>query len=498
MRGAWLAFAAVAALILGATALLTLSTIASERRRSGDELLRQALWRLDARAGELLLAAAIGSAERGWLVREGEAAIAYLEVDPAGQVIAASGSWAGDALPAALAAMATALPPPAAPTDGSRQADRLEQQELDTQWNGYGSRASNNLRLQQVAQSIAPLATGPVTARWAAGQLVLVRQVQRDDTMHVQAAVLDWARLQREFAALVADLLPAARLEAVPTTQPGFDCLAALPARLVPGPVALALPPGVGGMLAGAWAAVLAGLGGAAAALAAAHRLAERRATFVSAVTHELRTPLTALRLHADLIADPRVGGDAQRRDGAAQILRHEAARLSRLVDNVLDYARLERRRPPQPQRHDLAMLLPPLLPALSARLAEAGLTLAAEAPPALAVRCDADAVARILANLADNAAKYGRGPVRLTISASGGTVEIRLRDHGPGIAADLRPRLFVPFARSAEAAAGAAPGVGLGLALCRRLARAQSGDLRLEQPIDGPGVCAVLSLPSG
>ena len=70
----------------------------------------------------------------------------------------------------------------------------------------------------------------------------------------------------------------------------------------------------------------------------------------------------------------------------------------------------------------------------------------------------------------------------------------ITLRDHGPGLAPDLRRRLVAPFARSAEQAAGNAPGVGLGLALCRRLARAQSGDLRLEEPTDG-GVLAVLEL---
>jgi signal transduction histidine kinase len=346
--------------------------------------------------------------------------------------------------------------------------------------------------MQNAILARVPTPSGPVVARWAAGSLVLARRISRNGADLVQAAVIDWPRLQREFAEAVADILPAANLIQADEREPRPDQLAALPARVVGGPPP-ALPDGVLGMLAAAWGAVGIGLLGAVAALAAAHRLAERRATFVSAVTHELRTPLTALRLHADLVADERVGGDPVRRAGAVQILRGEAARLSRLVDNVLDYARLERRRPPRLEGTDLAVLLPQLLPALSARLNEVGMSLEAATPGSVRVRCDADAVGRILLNLADNAAKYGAGPVRLDIAVAAGRAELRLRDHGPGIPAGLR--LFIPFSRSAEAAAGSAPGVGLGLALCQRLARAQGGELRLERPADGPGACAVLTL---
>ncbi|MCK6491450.1 MAG: HAMP domain-containing histidine kinase [Planctomycetes bacterium] len=339
---------------------------------------------------------------------------------------------------------------------------------------------------------------GPVTARWLDGDLLLARRLRLDGAEAVGAAVVTWPPLAAELTAAIADLLPAARLH--PARPGDATVLAALPVALDPGPLpAIALGGTARWTLLAAW---IAGLGGLAAALAvawAAHRLAERRAAFVSAVTHELRTPLTALRLHGDLLADTRIAGDPARRAGPVAAVRGEAARLAHLIDNVLDYARLERRRPPQPRPLPLDELLAPLLPRLGERLAASGLTLAsAPLPPAL-VACDPAAVERILANLADNAAKYATGgsspTVEFAVLLAGGHVELRLRDHGPGLAADVRQRLFVPFARSAEAAAGSAPGVGLGLALCRRLARAQGGDLRLEDA-DGGGCVATLALP--
>lgn len=488
MIRAWLALAAVAVLIIAGTALLTVSTVRAERQRAADERLRQALWRLDGRATELLLSAAARSVESpGWLRRE-DPILAQLEVDADGLVVAAAGTWPGDALPAALAALRSSLAAPG----GQLAEPTVQMQQQESLYNGYSSRSGNANRMQNAILARVPTPSGPVVARWAAGSLVLARRISRNGADLVQAAVIDWPRLQRDFAEAVVDILPAANLIQADEREPRPDQLAALPARVVGGPPP-ALPDGVLGMLAAAWGAVGIGLIGAVAALAAAHRLAERRATFVSAVTHELRTPLTALRLHADLVADERVGGDPVRRASAVQILRGEAARLSRLVDNVLDYARLERRRPPRLEGHDLAELLPQLVPALTARLSEAGMALEAATPGSIRVRCDADAVGRILLNLADNAAKYGAGPVRLEVAVAAGRAELRLRDHGPGIPEGLH--LFVPFSRSAEAAAGSAPGVGLGLALCRRLARAQGGDLRLERPADGPGACAVLTL---
>ncbi len=344
---------------------------------------------------------------------------------------------------------------------------------------------------------------GLVEARWAGEHwLLLARRAKLDGHEELQAAALRWDDLRTQLTSRLTDLLPQAQLVPRGPDDPPERCLAALPIRLDPGPLpSVPLSSAARWTLGIAWGALLAGLVGGATLLLAANRLAERRATFVSAVTHELRTPLTALRLHADLLADPRVADDGARRGKRVDVLRAEAGRLAHLIDNVLDYARLERRRPPEPRPVSLADLLAPLVPRLSTRLAAAGLELATAQVPPCMVRCDPAAVERILLNLADNAAKYAANSATKTITLSAlmgkGSLELRLRDHGPGLAADVRARLFLPFARSAEAAAGSAPGVGLGLALCRRLARAQGGDLRLEEP-DGGGVEAVLVLPLG
>jgi signal transduction histidine kinase len=108
--------------------------------------------------------------------------------------------------------------------------------------------------------------------------------------------------------------------------------------------------------------------------------------------------------------------------------------------------------------------------------------------------------IEQILFNLVDNACKYSSSASdkRLVISAGreGAAVVIRVRDFGEGISAEDRRHLFAPFAKSAARAALTAPGVGLGLSLCRSLARAQGGSLSLEE-VSGPGTCFALRLKS-
>ena len=104
-------------------------------------------------------------------------------------------------------------------------------------------------------------------------------------------------------------------------------------------------------------------------------------------------------------------------------------------------------------------------------------------------VRTDPAAVAQILSNLVDNAGKYAQPsePPEIELSVEGAA--LRLRDHGPGIEPADRKHLFEPFRKSAQAAAGSAPGVGLGLALCRRLARQLDVQLHFLEP-EGRGAC--------
>jgi signal transduction histidine kinase len=103
------------------------------------------------------------------------------------------------------------------------------------------------------------------------------------------------------------------------------------------------------------------------------------------------------------------------------------------------------------------------------------------------------------LFNLVDNAGKYAAAAadrrLHLSLQPNGKTAELRLRDHGPGVSAAARKRLFDSFSKSAHEAAHTAPGVGLGLALSRRLARDMGGDLQLD-PRGADGACFILTLP--
>jgi signal transduction histidine kinase len=135
----------------------------------------------------------------------------------------------------------------------------------------------------------------------------------------------------------------------------------------------------------------------------------------------------------------------------------------------------------------------------LRERAAQSLLDLSVDVPEDLAkvrVRADPGAVEQVLFNLVDNAGKYaGKAAERrlhIEVRPWARGAAIRVRDHGPGIA-DLR-HLFHPFSRSAREAAGSAPGVGLGLALSRRLARAMGGDLVLDRS-SGDGACLELRL---
>lgn len=331
-------------------------------------------------------------------------------------------------------------------------------------------------------------------ARWMGGDLVLLRRVRRGDARLLQGTWLDWPALRTFLLAQVEAVAPASRLEAIgaddadTAADPGRR-LALLPARLVPGPMPETEPRDwtpVRLSIAAAWVAAFLGLAGVGSLLRGAVTLSQRRADFVSAVTHELRTPLTTFRLYTDMLLDGMV--PAEERPSYLATLKQEADRLGHLVDNVLVFSRLERRAPElRIESLPLAELLERAVPRLAERAAQAGLALQVETAPELAgepVRVDLASTEQILLNLVDNACKYAPNPAQPALSLSAALkkrhVALRLHDHGPGIEARERRRIFRPFHRPASQAAGSAPGVGLGLALSRRLARRMGGDLQL------------------
>ncbi len=352
---------------------------------------------------------------------------------------------------------------------------------------------------------------------WIGGELFLLRKVtprpaailQQPIQAHlvsttIQGVWLDSAVLTSNLLKEVADLLPHARLTPATDARTAADplSLVSFPFTLERGetPLATAVPltPVIGAPLWAAWGGVLCAFLTIAMLVLGVVRLSERRASFVSAVTHELRTPLTTFRLYSDMLAQDAV--KPEKRGGYLRVLAREADRLSHLVENVLAFSRIERGNARSNLRETaVASLLESFRERFESRLASAGLSLTINTAPDLRLRADIAAVEHILFNLIDNAAKYAATAdpptVDLTASQAGRHVEIAVADHGPGIPAHEHRRVFRPFHKSAREAAETKPGVGLGLALSRRLARAQGGDLILT---DSPTGCRfVLRLPA-
>ena len=344
-----------------------------------------------------------------------------------------------------------------------------------------------------------------MTPLWIDGRLFLVRRVSEGGGGYVQGCWLDWPELKRELLARVVDLLPGADLEPVDSADGagGSRTLAALPVRVLPGEApALAddsLSP-IRVSLAIAWACVLLGAVAVVGLLRSAMSLSERRGAFVSAVTHELRTPLTTFRMYTEMLAEGMIRDEAKVRR-YLDTLHREAERLGRLVENVLAYARLESGRDAtRGEAVAVGDLLERVAPELHRRAERAGMTVSlhvGESDAATLVRTDVSAVGQILFNLVDNACKYAASAenkeIRITAERTGDFVTVRVRDHGPGVSGAEVKRLFKPFCKSAGETT---PGVGLGLALSRRLARRMGGDLRLDGTVGGRGACFALTLP--
>lgn len=225
-----------------------------------------------------------------------------------------------------------------------------------------------------------------------------------------------------------------------------------------------------------------------------------RRTTFVANVSHEFKTPLTTIRLFAELLGQGRVSGPSQQSEYLGTI-GEEAARLTRMVENVLSLGRLEAgEHRLQKSRCDVGEVVAGVVARQRPLADAAGVTVGLDAsstPTPLEV--DRDAVQQIVTNLLDNALKYGAGGRRVDVlvraGGAGRGVEIEIADRGPGIPASERERMFESFRRGDERLTAEQGGAGLGLGIARSLARAHGGDLSYEAR-DGGGARFILHLP--
>lgn len=365
---------------------------------------------------------------------------------------------------------------------------------------------SSNLAETTQAIEISPTpeisGLGTMRAVWVGSELFLLRQLSAVASGRVEKRVqgvwLDHVALKHRLLAEVVDLLPKADLISL-TGSAANDPLAlvSFPFHLERNEIPPVPSTSLNGPLLVGWGAVLVALLTASLLVHGVMRLSERRASFVSAVTHELRTPLTTFRLYSDMLESGAV--KPEKRGDYLRVLSREADRLSHLVENVLSFSKIERGSARSVVRESsVSDLLESMHERLEARLATAGLTLEMDTACDVRVRVDTAAVEHILFNLIDNAAKYAAAgdPPKVEIRAltSGRNLEIRISDHGPGIPPSERGRIFRAFHKSAREAAESRPGVGLGLALSRRLAKSLGGGLEC---IDAKqGACFVLRLP--
>jgi len=204
----------------------------------------------------------------------------------------------------------------------------------------------------------------------------------------------------------------------------------------------------------------------------------EQKTSFVSNVSHELKTPLTSIRLCAEMLSEGRAKDDAAK-NRYLGVITKESERLTRLVDNVLDFGRLEQNR----RKYDLAdadlrEIARDAAESQRSRVEAAGMELAVAIAERPAVRrIDRDAVSQIVVNLVDNAVKYAADGKRIDVVVDeNGTVVVA--DRGPGVPKRDRERIFERFYRCDDSLAAKSSGSGLGLSIARRLAEGMGGSL--------------------
>jgi signal transduction histidine kinase len=271
-------------------------------------------------------------------------------------------------------------------------------------------------------------------------------------------------------------------------------------------------------------------------------KLARQKTDFVSNVSHELKTPLTSIRMFSELLAEGRVHDPAKQRS-YLHIISAEAARLARLINNVLDFSRMERgEKKYNFQPCDLAGVVRATAETFRPHLETNGFQFNCELPDApISVRGDADALSQIIVNLLSNAEKYSgsvstpsprpsgeRAGVRgadvetkdlptPTLSSGGGGegeelkkeitlqltqkqsplphAEIKVLDRGLGVPRGSEEKVFEKFYRAHDSLNSGIQGSGLGLTIARQIARAHGGDVVYESRACG-GSCFILRLP--
>ena len=232
-------------------------------------------------------------------------------------------------------------------------------------------------------------------------------------------------------------------------------------------------------------------------------KLSAMKNEFVSNVSHELRTPLSSIRVFGEFMRRGRVE-DPDKVKEYGSYIETESRRLTQLINNILDFSRIESGRIAYTfDRSDLEELLAGTLATFSVRLRDKGFEVEYHGPdePLPEIPLDANAIDRAVANLLDNAVKYSNGDrwIGVELAHAGDEVTIAVSDHGIGIPKDELERIFERFHRVSTGLVHDVKGSGLGLPLVKHIAEAHGGSVTVDSepgkgstftihlPIDGP-----------
>ncbi len=229
--------------------------------------------------------------------------------------------------------------------------------------------------------------------------------------------------------------------------------------------------------------------------------LSERRAQFVSSVTHELKTPLTNIQMYIEML-EQGIAATPEREQDYLQILGRESARLSRLINNVLELSKLEKKQ----RRFDLRNgrlddVLAEVRSVMAHKLEREGFTLEIEQASAPEFPYDREVLVQVLINLMENSIKFGAAhpEKRITVStrAQDGWACVAVSDTGPGIPRHALKKVFDDFYRVDHKLTRATGGTGIGLALVKKFIVAMGG--RVEAANNpGAGCTITVKLPLG
>jgi len=228
--------------------------------------------------------------------------------------------------------------------------------------------------------------------------------------------------------------------------------------------------------------------------------LSERRSRFVSSVTHELKTPLTNIRMYIEML-EQGIARDPEREQEYFRILGSESSRLSRLINNVLEFSKFEKKQTRLDLREGtLEEVIQEVKEVMQEKLRQEGFSLRVEMEKLPSFRYDREAMIQILINLLDNSMKFGKSMPRREITIKvwpePDMAKISVSDTGPGIPPPDLKRVFDDFYRVDSDLTRTTGGTGIGLALVKKLVALMKGKVWAENN-DGPGCTITVSLPA-